>query len=51
MKFKLDENFGPTVLEIFKRRGVDCHTVHEEGLTGADDPDVLAAAWRKIAFL
>ena len=44
MKFKLDENFGQSVLEAFKRRGFDCHTVHDEGLVGAEDPDVLAAA-------
>ena len=44
MKFKLDENFGPSVHEVFLRRGLDCHTVHEEGLTGADDPKILGAA-------
>ena len=44
MKFKLDENFGQSVLEVFKKRGFDCHTVHDEGLVGAEDPDVLAAA-------
>ena len=44
MKFKLDENFGQSVLDVFKRRGFDCHTVHDEGLVGAEDPDVLAAA-------
>ena len=44
MKFKLDENFGPTVHEVFQRRGLDCHTVVAEGLAGADDPAVLAAA-------
>lgn len=44
MKFKLDENFGQSVLEVFKRRGFDCHTVHDEGLVGANDPDERAAA-------
>jgi predicted nuclease of predicted toxin-antitoxin system len=44
MKFKLDENFGPSVHEVFLRRGLDCHTVHGEGLTGADDPRILGAA-------
>jgi predicted nuclease of predicted toxin-antitoxin system len=44
MKFKLDENFGQSVLEVFMRRGFDCHTVHDEGLVGAEDPDLLAAA-------
>lgn len=44
MKFKLDENFGQSVLELFQQRGFDCLTVHDEGLVGAEDPDVLAAA-------
>ena len=44
MKFKLDENFGPTAHQVFQRRGLDCQTVHDEGLAGADDPAVLAAA-------
>jgi predicted nuclease of predicted toxin-antitoxin system len=44
MKFKLDENLGPTVQAVFERRGLDCHTVLGERLGGADDPDVLAAA-------
>lgn len=43
MKFKLDENFGPTVHEVFQRRGLDCQTVVGEGLGGADDPTVIAA--------
>lgn len=43
MKFKLDENFGPTVQEVFQRRGLDCQTVVGEGLGGADDPTVMAA--------
>jgi len=44
MKFKLDENFGPSALTLFQQRGLDCHTVHQEGLTGADDPTIYAAA-------
>jgi len=44
MKFKLDENFGPTVPAVFPQRGLDCQTVHQEGLTGAEDANVLAAA-------
>jgi predicted nuclease of predicted toxin-antitoxin system len=43
MKFKLDENFGPTVPAVFQQRGHDCRTVHQERLTGADDAAVLAA--------
>lgn len=44
MKFKIDENFGPTVLDVFHLRGLDYQTVRDEGLSGADDPTVLAAA-------
>ncbi len=44
MKFKLDENFGPTVQRIFQQRGLDYHTVREENLRGAVDGDVLKAA-------
>ncbi|HLN28849.1 MAG TPA: DUF5615 family PIN-like protein [Gemmataceae bacterium] len=43
MKCKLDQNFGPTVHEVFQRRGLDCQTVLGEGLGGADDPTILAA--------
>ncbi len=42
MKFKLDENLGPTVQQVFQKRGFDCQTVHDERLFGADDPVVLA---------
>src|SRR5262245_52146428 len=44
MKYKLDENLGPAVPQIFLDKGLDCHTVHGEKLTGADDDAVLAAA-------
>lgn len=44
MKFKLDENFGPTVHEVFRKRGLNSRTVHEEGLSGSPDPEILAAA-------
>jgi predicted nuclease of predicted toxin-antitoxin system len=44
MKFKLDENFGPTIQAVFHQRGLDCHTVREEHLAGADDATILKAA-------
>jgi len=44
VKFKLDENFGPTTLRAFHEKGLDCRTVHDENLAGADDSRVLAAA-------
>jgi predicted nuclease of predicted toxin-antitoxin system len=44
MKFKLDENFGPTIQRVFEQRGLDCHTVQEENLREAGDEEVLKAA-------
>lgn len=44
MKYKLDENLGPAVPPVFPAKGLDCQTVHGEGLAGADDSAVLAAA-------
>ena len=44
MKFKLDENLGPSIQAIFHEHGHDCATVREEGLGGADDPEVFRAA-------
>lgn len=44
MKFKLDENFSPAIHELFRRRSIDCDTVISEGLGGASDVEVLAAA-------
>lgn len=44
MKFKLDENFGRSVQEVFIARGHDCLSVVDEGLGGAPDPKVLEAA-------
>jgi predicted nuclease of predicted toxin-antitoxin system len=44
MKFKLDENFGPTLQAAFHQRGLDCHTVQEERLVGADDATILKVA-------
>jgi predicted nuclease of predicted toxin-antitoxin system len=44
MKFKIDENLGPSIQSLFHEHGHDCSTTREEGLGGADDPDVLQAA-------
>lgn len=44
MKFKLDENLGPSIQSIFQEHGHDCATAREEGLGGADDPKMLQAA-------
>lgn len=44
MKFKLDENFGPSIQKIFLDRDFDAETVPQENLSGADDPTVLTQA-------
>ncbi len=43
MKFKLDENLGPTVQEVFLKRGHDCRTVRDQRLSGSPDEPVLRA--------
>ena len=44
VKFKLDENLPVSCAAILARAGHDVDTVGEEGLSGAPDPEVVAAA-------
>jgi predicted nuclease of predicted toxin-antitoxin system len=44
VKLKLDENLPVSLVDDLVQRGHDVDTVIDEGLTGADDPRVLAAA-------
>ena len=44
MKLKLDENLGPAVAAVFTAAGTDVDTVRDEGLGGATDERVAAAA-------
>jgi predicted nuclease of predicted toxin-antitoxin system len=44
MKFKLDENLPASSVRVLVKAGHDVDTVADEGLTGAIDPDVVAAA-------
>ena len=44
MKVKLDDNIPHRVADAFTRAGHQVDTVLDEGLGGAEDPDVLAAA-------
>jgi len=44
VNFKLDENLGRSIQLLFREHGHDCPTTREEGLGGADDPDILRAA-------
>lgn len=43
MKIKIDENLPASVAELLRESGVDAHTVAEEDLAGAADPDLLDA--------
>jgi predicted nuclease of predicted toxin-antitoxin system len=43
VKIKIDENLPASVAELLRDRGVDAHTVAEEDLAGAADPDLLDA--------
>jgi predicted nuclease of predicted toxin-antitoxin system len=42
VKFKLDENLGPSVKVLFQDAGFDTMLVREQGLGGSDDPPLLA---------
>jgi len=44
MRFKLDENLPVSSAAILASAGHDVDTVGQEGLSGAPDPDVVAAA-------
>jgi predicted nuclease of predicted toxin-antitoxin system len=44
VKFKLDENLPASAAGSLTKSGHDVDTVAAEGLTGAPDPDVVAAA-------
>lgn len=44
MKIKLDENLHVAMSSVFVAHGHEVDTVADEGLAGADDASVLAAA-------
>ena len=43
MRAKLDENLPVETAELLRTAGWECDSVYDEGLGGADDPDVAAA--------
>jgi predicted nuclease of predicted toxin-antitoxin system len=43
MRAKLDENLPVEAAELLRTASWECDTVYDEGLAGADDPDVAAA--------
>jgi predicted nuclease of predicted toxin-antitoxin system len=36
-KIKLDENFPPSLVHIFRLHGIDASSVHEQNMNGTDD--------------
>lgn len=44
MRIKLDENMPSGLAELLRSSGHDAATVHEENLSGAEDPIVLKHA-------
>ncbi len=42
MRFKLDENLSPTIAGLLAEAGHDAATVAEQGLAGAEDPDIAS---------
>ncbi len=51
MKFKLDENMPADLATLLHGEGHDAVGVADEGLAGADDPPVLAAAAKEGRIL
>lgn len=51
MKFKLDENMPSDFKSLLRNRGCEADGVIEEGLCGADDPPILAAATKEGRIL
>jgi predicted nuclease of predicted toxin-antitoxin system len=51
VKFKLDENLPVSSAAILAGAGHDLDTVGQEGLGGATDPEVVAAAGRVLVSL
>jgi predicted nuclease of predicted toxin-antitoxin system len=43
MRAKLDENLPVEAADLLRKAGWECDTVYDEGLAGADDPELAAA--------
>jgi predicted nuclease of predicted toxin-antitoxin system len=43
LHFKVDENVPVDAVPLLAAAGYDCHTVYDERLAGALDPDLAAA--------
>jgi len=44
MRLKLDENLGRAAVTLFEQAGLEVATVHGEGMTSANDKDLVAKA-------
>ena len=51
LRVKLDENVPVEAAALVRAAGFDCHTVYDEALAGAPDPDVAAACAREGRIL
>lgn len=51
MRLKLDENLGKTAASRLRRDGHDVTTVHEQGLAGCADPDLIDLCRRESRCL
>lgn len=51
LRFKIDENVPVDGAELLAAAGHDCHSVYDEALAGAPDPDVAAACAREERVL
>lgn len=51
MRIKVDENLSVVIARELRSLGHDAEHVRDEGLTGAPDPEVWAAAQREQRFL
>ena len=47
LAFKIDENLPVEVAEELRQAGHDAVTVHDQGLTGGSDPDLMAVCRRE----
>lgn len=44
MRFFVDENISPKVADLLRGRGIDTASVHESGMTGASDLEIMKFA-------
>lgn len=51
MNFKIDENLPTEFVEVLAEAGHEALTVSQQGLTGNDDPDIVAVCQRENRIL